>query len=317
MTFKELNIEEFTNFQKNHPLSNFYQTINYALLMAENGFEYDLVGLVDEYDNILAASLILLKPIGIKCFYGYAPRGFLIDYSNEYLVNKFTEALKEYYYNKNVIFIKLNPNLPIGEIDNKTFDVTYNSNKEIAFTLNRYNYKKLKNNLYFESQLPRFNAFINLKTFNVNNLDKNTKNKIKKGIRKGLVIDRYPKEYIGEFYKLMQKKKDNTEYYYQDYYTVFDKNDSVDLFLVSIDYNEFLQNSQYVYNAELEKNNKLNEKLARSNSEHTINTKMNSDKILLSYKNDIMEATKGISDNKQVFIAGALVIKHNNSRNLF
>ena len=111
----------------------------------------------------------------------------------------------------------------------------------------------------------------------------------------------------------MQKKKDNTEYYYQDYYTVFDKNDSVDLFLVSIDYNEFLQNSQYVYNAELEKNNKLNEKLARSNSEHTINTKMNSDKILLSYKNDIMEATKGISDNKQVFIAGALVIKHNNS----
>ncbi|MBQ8902064.1 MAG: peptidoglycan bridge formation glycyltransferase FemA/FemB family protein [Bacilli bacterium] len=316
MTFKELNIEEFTNFQKNHPLSNFYQTINYALLMAENGFEYDLVGLVDEYDNILAASLILLKPIGIKCFYGYAPRGFLIDYSNEYLVNKFTEALKEYYYNKNVIFIKLNPNLPISEIDNKTFDVTYNSNKEIAFTLNRYNYKKLKNNLYFESQLPRFNAFINLKTFNVNNLDKNTKNKIKKGIRKGLVIDRYPKEYIGEFYKLMQKKKDNTEYYYQDYYTVFDKNDSVDLFLVSIDYNEFLQNSQYVYNAELEKNNKLNEKLARSNSEHTINTKMNSDKILLSYKNDIMEATKGISDNKQVFIAGALVIKHNNSVNI-
>ena len=102
MTFKELNIEEFTNFQKTHPLSNFYQTINYALLMAENGFEYDLVGLVDEYDNILAASLILLKPIGIKCFYGYAPRGFLIDYSNEYLVNKFTEALKEYYYNKKV-----------------------------------------------------------------------------------------------------------------------------------------------------------------------------------------------------------------------
>ena len=62
MTLKELNIEEFTNFQKSHPLSNFYQTINYALLMAENGFDYDLVGLVDEYENILAASLILLKP---------------------------------------------------------------------------------------------------------------------------------------------------------------------------------------------------------------------------------------------------------------
>ncbi len=316
MTLKELNIEEFTNFQKSHPLSNFYQTINYALLMAENGFDYDLVGLVDEYENILAASLILLKPIGIKCFYGYAPRGFLIDYNNEYLVNKFTEALKDYYYNKNVIFIKLNPNLPIGEINNQTFDVTYNNNKELTYLLNRYNYKRLKNNFYFESQLPRFNGFINLKDFNANALDKNTKNKIKKGIRKGLVFDKYPKEYIGEFYKLMQKKKDNTEYYYQDYYTVFDKNDSVDLFLVSIDYNEFLQNSQYVYNAELEKNNKLNEKLSRSTSEHTINNKMNSDKILLSYKNDIMEATKGISDNKQVFLAGALVIRHNDTASI-
>ena len=316
MTLKELNIEEFTNFQKSHPLSNFYQTINYALLMAENGFDYDLVGLVDEYENILAASLILLKPIGIKCFYGYAPRGFLIDYNNEYLVNKFTEALKDYYYNKNVIFIKLNPNLPIGQINNQTFDVTYNNNKELTYLLNGYNYKRLKNNFYFESQLPRFNGFINLKDFNANALDKNTKNKIKKGIRKGLVFNKYPKEYIGEFYKLMQKKKDNTEYYYQDYYTVFDKNDSVDLFLVSIDYNEFLQNSQYVYNAELEKNNKLNEKLSRSTSEHTINNKMNSDKILLSYKNDIMEATKGISDNKQVFLAGALVIRHNDTASI-
>ena len=316
MTLKELSIEEFTNFQQSHPLSNFYQTINYALLMAENGFDYDLVGLIDEYQNILAASLILLKPIGIKCFYGYAPRGFLIDYSNEYLVNKFTEALKEYYYNKNVIFIKLNPNLPIGEIDTITFDTTYNNNKDVTYLLDRYNYKKLKNNLYFESQLPRFNAFINLKEFNVNNLDKNTKNKIKKGIRKGLVFEKYSKEYISEFYKLMQKKKDNDEYYYQDYYTVFDKNASVDLFLVSIDYNSFLQNSQYVYNTELEKNNRLNEKLANSSSEHTINNKMNSDKILLSYKNDIMEATKGIADNKQVFVAGALVIKHNDTINI-
>ena len=84
MKIRELTTQEFNQFQSNHPLSNYHQTINYAILMSENGYDYDLIGYVDDYDNILAASLILLKPIGIKCFYGYAPRGFLIDYNNSH-----------------------------------------------------------------------------------------------------------------------------------------------------------------------------------------------------------------------------------------
>lgn len=312
MRLKELNFEEFINFQKAHPLSNFYQTTNYAMLMAENGYEYDLIGLVDEEENILAASIILLKPIGVKCFYGYAPRGFLIDYTNEYLVNRFTAELKEYYYNKNVIFIKLNPNIPIGEVNTNDYSTTYNSNEDIKNILEKYSYKKLKNNLYFEAQLPRFNAFINLNSFSSNKLDKNTKNKIKKGMRKGLKFEKYSKEHLNDFYNIIKNKYQLNEYYYHDLYTLFEKEDDIDLFLVTIDYNSFLENSQYVYNEELERNNKLNNKLIANNSNKAINKKMNSDKILLTYKNDIMEATKGLSDNSKVILAGAIVIKHNN-----
>ena len=312
MNLRILSIEEFSKFQKGHPLSNFYQTINYAMLMAEDGYDYDLIGLVDNDNNILAASLILLKPIGIKCFYGYAPRGFLIDYDNTYLVKEFTEQIKNYYYEKNVIFIKINPFLPIGEIDTNNYLITYNENKNIINTLDEFGYKKLSDNLYFEAQLPRFNAYIDLKKYSSANLNKNTKNKIKKGIRKGLKIELVDKDKIKDFYNLMKNKKDNDEYYYQDYYTVFSKDDKMDLFLVSIDYNAFLQNSQYIYDEETTKNNKLNEKLAKNNSEKVINAKMNSDKTLLTYKNDIMEATKGITNNENVYIAGAMVIKHNN-----
>lgn len=316
MYLKELTFEEFTNFQKEHPLSNLYQTTNYGMLMAEKEYDYDLIGLVDEYNNILAASIILLKPIGFKCFYGYAPRGFLIDYNNEYLVNKFTEQLKEYYYNKNVIFIKLNPNIKIGEINTENFDTNYNNNKDILYILDRFGYKKLKNNLYFEAQLPRFNAIIDLKDFNSQSMDKNTKNKIKKGIRKGLTFEKATKDQINEFYKFIKNKKDNNEFYYQDIYTVFEKSNDIDLFLISIDYDSFLQNSQYVYNEELERNNNLNEKLIKNNNNKIINNKMNSDRILLSYKNDIMEASKGINDSKKVYLAGALVIKHNNTASI-
>ena len=71
-----------------------------------------------------------------------------------------------------------------------------------------------------------------------------------------------------------------------------------------------MSNHSVEYNAELDRNTLLNEKLSRNNNNKTINAKMNSDKNLLSYKNDIMEATKGLSDNKSIYLAGALVIKH-------
>ena len=313
MTFRELTIDEFNKFQQKHPLSNLYQTISYGMLMAENGFDYDLVGLLDDDNNILAASLILIKSIGIKCFYGYAPRGFLLDYENEFILKTFIAKLKEYYYAKDTIFIKVNPNIIISEIDNNTFEKDYYKTKNIIPSLIDNNFKKLRDNLYFESQLPRFTAIVDLNNNSFNDFNKNTKNKIRKGIRKGLKFEKYSKDYLNEFYKLVKNKNEYNDFFYKDLYTVFDKNNEIDLFLVSVDYYDFLQNSQDIYNIELENNNKLNTKISQNNNNRVINAKMNSDKALLSYKNDIMEATKGMTDKKEVFIAGALVIKHNNS----
>ena len=313
MIFKELTLEEFSNFQKNHPLSNYYQTINYGMFMAEHGFDYDLVGLTDDYGNVLAASLILLKPIGIKCFYGYAPRGFLIDYENEYLLDTFTKELKKYYYEKNTIFIKVNPNIIVGEVDKNSYETILNNKKDITYSLTSHGFKKLRDNLYFEAQIPRFNAIIDLQTTDIYNYDKNTKNKIKKGLRKGLRLEKCSKEDLNIFYNFVKNKNNIDEFYYKDLYTVFEKEDNIDLFLVSVDYYEFLQNSQYMYDTELENNTNLNNKIAFNSTNRIINAKMNSDRALLSYKNDIMEATKGMSDNKKVYIAAALVIKHNDT----
>lgn len=316
MTLRNIGIEEFMKFQKNHELSNLYQTINYGMLMSEYGYDYDIVGLCDDDDNIIAASLILIKPIGLKYFYGYAPRGFLLDFENDELLTTFTIKLKEYYSKKNVIFIKINPNIAIGEID-KEYTTFYNPKRNIPYALDRLNYNKLKNNLYFEASLPHFNAFVDLRNYNFNFLSKNTKNKIRKSTRKGLIFKRYPKEYINEFYEIIKPKVNQDINFYKDLYTVYEKNDAIDMFLISIDYYDYLQNSQQIYNEEENRNYKLNKKIAYKNDEKTINAKMNSDKTLLTYKNDIMEATKGMQDNKEVFIAGAIVIKHNNTVTIF
>lgn len=310
MYIKELSLMEFSEYSKDNIIGNYYQSINYAMLKAEEGYEYEFIGLVDNTD-IIAASLILYKKIG-NTFYGYSPRGFLIDYSNPIILEKFTSLIKDYYKKKNFTFIKINPEIAIGKLNKKTLNFEYNENYNVINNLNRCGYKKLKSNLYFESLLPRINAIVNLQELNVTNFTKNTRNKIKKAIRKGLTLEKAGQDKIPILTNFLKGNLSKDLYYYNDLYNVFNKSDDVDFFLVKVDYKKYLINSQHYYNNELNNNIYLNNKMVDKNNSSVINAKMQSDKALLAYKNDIAEASKYLNTNIETYVAGAIVIKYNN-----
>ena len=310
MYIKELSLMEFIEYSKDNIIGNYYQSINYAMLKAEEGYEYEYIGLVDNTD-IIAASLILYKKIG-NTFYGYSPRGFLIDYSNPIILEKFTSLIKDYYKKKNFTFIKINPEIAIGKLNKKTLNFEYNENYNVINNLNRCVYKKLKSNLYFESLLPRINAIVNLQELDVNNFTKNTRNKIKKAIRKGLTLEKAGQDKIPILTNFLKGNLSKDLYYYNDLYNVFNKSDDVDFFLVKVDYKKYLINSQHYYNNELNNNIYLNNKMVDKNNSSVINAKMQSDKALLAYKNDIAEASKYLNTNIETYVAGAIVIKYNN-----
>ena len=316
MQIKELNLKEFENFVDNHPLGSHYQTLNYALLMAENGYDYELIGYVDEYGRIYAASLILIKRIDFLFKYGYAPKGFLIDYFNKKLLKEFTDDLIHYYRKRHFAFIKLNPEIALCELNPKTGDREYNCNVEIKDNLLDLGYVKLKDNLYFESMIPRYNGIVNLKDFNLKKLEKNTRNKIKRAENKGLNIEIADRSGIDILYDFVKRKRNKDAFYYKDYYNVFSKGSNIDLFLVSLDTNTYLLNSKVSYENELEKNSDINTKLINSQTEKELNIKMNSDRKLLSYKNDVLEATRKNNENSKIYIAGALVVKYKNRINI-
>ena len=311
MVIKEISVDEFQEFVNSSPLGTYYQTRSYALLMGNYGYDYDFIGFINEYNQIKAASLILIKKEkSIK--YGYAPRGFILDYFNQELLSSFTEELIKYYRKKHICFIKINPEIAISEVDPKTGVKTYNWNYDIKEILENNGYYKLKDNLYFESILPRFQAVVSLKTFNEDALTKNCRNKIKKGIHKGLHIELSEKSGIDILQRFIEKKKHTNPFYYKDYYNIFHREGMIDLFLVSIDSGEYLINSRKLYEEELEKNAILNEELKRKSNKKIINKKMNSDRKLLAYKNDIQEATELNKIKDKIYIAGALVIKYKN-----
>lgn len=316
MHIKELSIQEFERFVDNHPLGSHYQSFNYALLMAENGYEYELIGYVDDYNNIYAASLILIKKLSKLFKYGYAPKGFIIDYFNKKLLKDFTDDLITYYKRKHLVFIKLNPEIAICEIDPKTKKKEYNCNVEIKDSLIDLGYVKLKDNLYFESTIPRYNGIVSLKDFDIKKLDKNTRNKIKRAQNKGLNIEIADRSGIDILYNFIKRKRNKDAFYYKDYYNIFSKANNIDLFLVSIDTNTFLINSKNAYETELDKNAEFNKELINNSNSKNLNIKMNSDRKLLSYKNDVLEATKKVNENSKIYIGGALVVKYKNRINI-
>ena len=309
MNIKEMSIAEFKEFVSSHFIGNFHESINYAMIKAEEGYDYEFISYGG--DEIVGAALILYKKIG-GYYYGYSPRGFLIDYSNTFLLEDFTKKIKAFYEKKNFVFIKINPEIAVAKLNKKTMNFEYNENYRIVDNLIRCGYKKLKDNMNFESLLPRVNAIINLDEFDVNKLNKNTRNKIKKGLRKGLVLEKCDHNKLNIFYEFIKNKIKKDEYYYNDFYNVFSKTADVDLLLVRVDYKTFLINSTNAYNNEARINNYLNNKLLSNNNSNVINSKMNSDKTLLSYKNDIAEASKYLNTNTETYLAGALVIKYQN-----
>ncbi len=315
MHLKELTIAEFDAFANNHILKSYYQTSSYALFMTENNYEYDLLGYVDELGVIKAAALILIKKINLSHKYGYSPKGFLIDYFDYNLLKDFTNALKKHYAKK-LDFIKINPEIAIGEINPYSKITNYNQNITIKDFLKENGYNKLKDNLYFESMFPRFNAILNLQEYSFDKLSKNTKNKIRKATKKGLIFEKVTKDKMDIFYNFIKNKKNINEYYYKKYFNIFEKTSSCDLFLVKIDYEKYLLNSQELYNKELENNSILSEKLIINSNTININKKMASDKTLLSYKNDIEIATHGLNQNKETYIAGAFIITNGNRVNI-
>jgi lipid II:glycine glycyltransferase (peptidoglycan interpeptide bridge formation enzyme) len=312
MKLRNLSIFEFDEYAKNHPLGNFYQTSTYALVAGEEGYDYDLIGMIDDNNNIVAASVILSKRMGLFNRYGYAPKGFLIDYYNPNLIKEFTKLLKKRYYNKNFAFIKINPEIAIGTVDYKRKYVTYNKNQIIDSTLKGLNFRKLEGTYRFETKFPRFNAIQVLKNTNLKTISKRTRNKIHRSIRNGLRIEKSDLEGIRVLYEFIKNKKDKNINHYFNYYNAFRKSDSIDILLVKINFEECLINLRNSLDKEQERNAKLVEKLMKEQSEDNLARKLASDALITTYKNSIVEATKSLAVQRDKYIGGAITIKYKN-----
>lgn len=319
MAIIELSKKEFDEYAFKHQYRSFYQTSQYGTLMSKHGYSPMYLAL-DEGGTIRAAALILVKTqIGVKV--GYSPRGFLIDFNDYQLVADFTHHLKDYLSKLNVVSVVIDPHVTHLERD-KNGKPTESRQRgvNISESLKRIGYQHGGFNLYFENLKPRWNMVLKTEASPIevfNSFEKQTRTKIRNSLRKGVEIYKGDKNDLRMFYQMINKKHTRKYNYYLDMYDIFGRFNMFDVYFARINTEIFLKNSKLLYEYELQKNHKLAESLQRTirnpkEKARLVNRKMESDKLLNSYKNDIVFGTKLYRDSKYIIVASNAIIKYGN-----
>ena len=312
MKVKEIDKDTFSTFANNHILKNFFQTKEYGSLMTKSEYSVMYIGGYKE-DTLVAASLILYKSIAPSIKYGYAPRGFLIDYYDTELLKEFSKKVKDFFFTKAFAFIKINPEVTLATVDFENKKKVINSKSEYLINvLKEIGYDKLKDNLYFESLLPKFTPVINLTTYDFNSLDKDLLEEIKDNKEKGIYFISVNENDIYTFYPYVEDKNTKTKAYYKSFIENFKDSNMVDLLLLNLDYDKFVKYLQRKYIIEQSKNEEINALFASNPNDTDIyNKKMESDKTLNNISSDIALANQKMQENitKDTY-GGAFIVKH-------
>ena len=305
--------QQFYNYSKLHSKRNYKQTVEYANVMNKYGHKKLYLGLIDSFNNVIGATLILEKKIKGKYKIGYAPNGFLIDFADEALLHIFTSNLKEYLTKLNFIYLRLSPNF--------AYKVFNKNNVMIKSYVNILD--NMKNNGYIHLDIKdnfnRYGAILNTdgnveKVYN--NLNRNIKRKIKDNKLMGITC--YKDNNIDDFFKLTMKKNIRNIDYYHYLNNEFNKNDNkFEIFFLKINPEEYLNNCRNILNLEKEKNYYLQEKIKDINIKKTkklLNSKISSDKLINKYQTQVIKASNLYSKYPhEITVATCAVIRTNNT----
>ena len=323
MYIKELTSEEFNTFTDNFIYSSIYQTSEYGFIMNNQNYDSMFIGLIDD-NKIVAASLLLIEKINIFK-YAYAPKGFLLDYNDEYILEEFTTNIKDFLGKKKIIAVKINPMIIKNYYDYKNNTVKNNPNfyKNLN-QLKQLGYFHLGFNNLFEAFKPRYNAIIDLDkpiTTLFGNMNKNFKNKIKSADKNGVRIIKSTINEIDYLYDHIKHKYIRDKKYFEDVLNYFNKRDMIDYYYAKLDTNAYLVNVQKKYQKQSDicmiLNNKLFNNIGKKNKK-IINKKIYEENKLNELKNELIYATKLLKEEPNgIVIATMLISKYKNEVYIF
>ncbi len=305
-----LDESKFDEFAYNHPNKNFCQTSYYGKMMNKQGHNSYYLGLVDDFNNVKAATLLIVKnETSDKRKMGYAPRGFLIDWNDTELVQEFTESLKSFLLKRNFTYVKVDPLVTYKEY-NTSLEVKDENNTFVS-KLQSMGYVHLGYNDGQETNNLRWNSIIKLnKDINslYGSLNLDIRKKITKANWNGYKIYKGCKNDFNILFQ-MKTSKNITLNYLLDYYQFFGNN--IEIYFAKFEPPYYLNNSKGLYEKEETRNHELSRMLQNyyiKDKDMIINQKLSSDKLLNEYKSNMQDAILAVQKYPSGIITSGIVV---------
>lgn len=313
--------DQFDTYAKNHRYRSYMQSSTYANVMMKFGYGAQFLGVVNDNNKLIGATLILYKKIYMSYKFAYAPRGILYNYENIDNLDEMIEKIKKLLNKKKFMLLRIDPYIPLTIRDQEGNIMNFNNKgNEIIENLKATGFEYKGKNLFFENEKPRWEALVLLNR-DIREIfakfDKKTRNKIRKASNSGIEVVIDPTQNVNKLYEFVTKKEHKPLGYYKEICNQFGEN--IDIFYAKLNTETFLINSRRTYEKELEYNNDLQERvqdmsLDTNDRESYINKKMESDKLITNYKNSMVLSTDLLKENPDgIIIAAAMVLKYDNA----
>lgn len=321
MKIVKLSSSQFDKFAESHRYRNLYQSSMYANVMIKFGFRAQFLGVVNDQNKLMGASLLLYREVFMRSKIAYAPRGMLFNYENESDVKELVSKLKKVLGKQGFMALRIDPYIPLTIRDTDGNIMNFNNKgNTITDNLKKAGFEYKGKTQFFETEKPRWEALVILQR-DIREIfakfDKRTRNKIRKATNSGIEVVKDTNRNINKLYNFAGKKDKKPLSYYKCICDKFE--DNAEVYYAKINTETFLINSRRNYEKEIEYNNSLTARvqdmsLDEKERNNYLNKKMESDKLITSYKNNLLKSTDLLRSNPDgMIIAGALVIKYDNA----
>lgn len=311
MEFVKLTENEYLKFWKKHPLKTFLSSIEIGKLRKHNNWDVEYVG-VKENKKIIGATMLVSKKrrFGKKEY--YSPRGYLIDFNNQELLDFFTNELKQYIKKNNGYVLRIDP-----YVINKQRDIDGNiveggvDNTEIVDNLKKLGFKQVSIK-DMEQVGWMFSLDLENKTEDqiLKEMKQNTRNIIRKTEKIGISIKELEYEELQRFEDILIETGERKNFairdlsYYQEMYKLLHDKNQVKFLITELDLKEYIKKLEEEKNQKETELSKLNDAKANNGKKKNINTDIDTFNKKITEAKEIIKKT----NKDKITLSGSMFI---------
>ena len=293
MEFVELTKKEYHDFWENHPLKTFLSALEIGKLREKANWKTYYVGVKDK-KKIIAGTMMFGRKSHFGRYEFYSPRGYLLDFNDEDLVEFFTKNLKKYLQKKKAYIFRVDPYLIYKQrdIDGNVVEGGVDNSKVVSH-LETLGFKKVpikdmeQVGWMFSLDLEGKDEEQILKE-----MKPNTRNTIRKTEKFGITIKELEYEELPRFQSIMEETGKRKEFavrkldYFQTMYKLFHDKGEVKYYVTELDL------KKYQANLKKEKKEKEEKLQSLSDAKYNEGQKKNLNQEIASLEKRITEANE-------------------------